>query len=60
MGEVIRYSEAFKRRLVEDVAAGKYGIIEAARRRNGVRGTTTLGKRIRKYGRGGSLLTAFS
>jgi hypothetical protein len=29
----------------------KYGSIEEARRRNGVRGTATLGKRIRKYGR---------
>jgi hypothetical protein len=31
VGEVIGYSEAFKRRLVEDVAAGKYGSIEEAR-----------------------------
>jgi hypothetical protein len=28
MGEVIRYSEVFKRKLVEDVAAGNYGSID--------------------------------
>jgi transposase-like protein len=45
MGAVIRYSEAFKRKLVEDVATGKYGSIKEARRRNGVRGTVILSKR---------------
>jgi hypothetical protein len=35
VGEVIRYSEAFKRRLAGDVAAGKYGSIEETRRRGG-------------------------
>jgi hypothetical protein len=38
MSDVVRYSEAFKLRLVEDVAAGKYAIIDEARRRNGIRG----------------------
>jgi transposase-like protein len=31
--EVVRYSEAFKQRLVEDIAGGKYTSIEAAWRR---------------------------
>jgi transposase-like protein len=39
MSEVIRYSEAFKLRLVEDAAAGKYQNLEEARRRNGIRGS---------------------
>jgi transposase-like protein len=51
MKEVVRYSEAFKLRLVEDVAAGKYASLEEARRRNGIRGTGTLVKWIKKYGR---------
>ena len=35
MGDVIRYSEAFKLRVVEDVAGGKYASPEEARRGNG-------------------------
>jgi transposase-like protein len=35
MREVIRYSEAFKLRLVEDVGNGKYQSLDEARRRNG-------------------------
>jgi transposase-like protein len=51
MREVIQYSEAFKLRLVEDVAEGKYASIEEARRRNGIRGCGTLTSWIKKYGR---------
>jgi transposase-like protein len=51
MKDVIRYSEAFKLRLVEDVANGKYASIEEARRRNGIRGSATLAKWIKQYGR---------
>jgi transposase-like protein len=51
MGEVVRYSEAFKLRLVEDVAGGKYQSLEEARRRNGIRGASTLNKWIKRYGR---------
>jgi transposase-like protein len=51
MKEVVRYSEAFKLRLVEEVAAGKYASLEEARRRNGIHGTGTLVKWIKKYGR---------
>ena len=51
MRDVIRYSEAFKLRVVEDVACGKYGSLEEARRKNGIRGSSTLAKWIKKYGR---------
>jgi transposase-like protein len=51
MGEVVRYSEVFKLRLVEDVAGGKYKSLDEARRRNGIRGGSTLSKWIKRYGR---------
>ena len=51
MKEVVRYSEAFKLRLVEDVACGKYKSLDEARRRNGIRGPSTLRGWIKKYGR---------
>jgi hypothetical protein len=38
MGEVIRYSEAFKLRLADDIGSGKYKSLGEARRRNGIRG----------------------
>jgi transposase-like protein len=51
MRDVVRYSEAFKLRLVEDVAKGKYKSLEEARRRNGIRGFSTVRKWIRRHGR---------
>jgi transposase-like protein len=51
MRDVVRYGEAFKLRLVEDVAGGKYTSLDDARRRNGIRGGSTLSKWIKKYGR---------
>jgi transposase-like protein len=48
---VVRYSEAFKLRLVEDIAAGKYTSLDEARRRNGIRGAATVSKWIKHYGR---------
>jgi transposase-like protein len=48
---VVRYSEAFKLRLVEDVAGGKYTSLDEASRRNGIRGCSTLSKWLKKYGR---------
>jgi transposase-like protein len=51
MRDVVRYSEAFKLRLVEDVAKGKYPNLDEARRRNGIRGGSTLSKWIKQYGR---------
>jgi transposase-like protein len=51
MREVVRYSEAFKLRLVEDVAKGKYQSLDEARRRNGIRGGSTVRNWIKQYGR---------
>ncbi|MDR0639939.1 MAG: transposase, partial [Spirochaetaceae bacterium] len=51
MRDVIRYSEALKLRVVEDAACGKYGSLEEAGRKNGIRGPSTLAKWIKKYGR---------
>jgi hypothetical protein len=36
MRNVVRYSEAFKLRLVEDMAGGKYKSLDEAGRRNGI------------------------
>ncbi|MDR3356697.1 MAG: hypothetical protein LBO04_05850 [Spirochaetaceae bacterium] len=44
MSEVLRYSEAFKLRLVEDVASGKYTGLDEARRRNEICGGSTVSK----------------
>jgi transposase-like protein len=51
MRDVIRCSEAFKLRLVEDVAAGKYRSLNEASRRNGICGCATLRKWMKQYGR---------
>jgi hypothetical protein len=45
MREVVRYSEAFKLRLVEDMANGKYQSLDEAWWRNGIRGATTVSKK---------------
>jgi transposase-like protein len=51
MRTVVRYSEAFKLRLVEDVAGGKYKSLDEAGRRNGIRGSATVARRVKQYGR---------
>jgi transposase-like protein len=51
MKEVVVYSEAFKLGVVEKVAQGKYASLGEARRRNGIRGSETLVRWIKKYGR---------
>jgi hypothetical protein len=51
MREVIRYGEAFKLRLVEDIGNGKYKSPGEARRRNGIRGGPAVKGRIKRYGR---------
>jgi transposase-like protein len=51
MRDVVRYSEAFKLRLVEDVVNGKYKSLDEARRRNGIRGGSTVNHWIKQYGR---------
>jgi transposase-like protein len=51
MRDVIRYSEAFKLRIVEDIGNGKYKSLDEARRRNGIRGGSTVKEWIKRYGR---------
>ena len=51
MKEVVSYSEAFKRNVVEKVGRGLYASLGEARRKNGIGGKETLVKWIKKYGR---------
>ena len=55
MRDVIRYSEAFKLRVVEDVASGKYKSLNEALRKNGIRNAATLAKWMKNYGHGDML-----
>ena len=47
----IRYSEAFKRQVVDEIASGKYSSVYQAQQAYGIRGNATVTKWIRKYGR---------
>lgn len=47
----IRYSEAFKRQVVDEIACGKFSSAYKAQQAYGIRGNTTITKWIRKYGR---------
>ena len=51
MKEVVRYSEAFKRKVVEKVERGTYRCISEAQRKNGIGGHGTLVYWIKQYGR---------
>jgi hypothetical protein len=44
MRNVVRYSEAFKPRLAEDMAGGKYKSLDETGRRNGIRGSATVAR----------------
>jgi transposase len=48
---LIRYSEAFKLQVVDELERGKLSSIEAARRAYDIRGANTISNWIRKYGR---------
>lgn len=50
MGTVIKYSESFKRQVVDEIARGKFKSIFAARRAYGIRSTGTVYVWVRKYG----------
>ena len=54
MKEAVRYSDAFKRNVVEKVERGMYSSLREAQRKNGIRGSKTLVNWIRKSGKGGS------
>jgi transposase-like protein len=47
---IIRYSEAFKRKVVSELESGKLGSISEAKRLYEVRGGSTIQQWIRKYG----------
>ena len=47
----IRYSEAFKKQVVDEVARGKFSSPHKAREAYGIRGAETVAKWVRKYGR---------
>lgn len=49
--QVWRYSEAFKRQVVEELETGMVSSIHQARQRYGIRGATTIQKWIRRLGR---------
>ena len=50
VGEVVKYSEAFKRQVVRDLERGRFRSHSEARERYGIGGGGTVGVWIRKYG----------
>lgn len=51
MARTIRYSEGFKRQVVDELERGKFESIGAASRAYGIRGSETVLNWVRKYGR---------
>lgn len=51
MSTAVRYSEAFKRRVVDEIESGRHVSVSAARRAYGIRGSVTVPGWVRKYGR---------
>jgi transposase-like protein len=49
--EYVSYSEAFKMQVVSEISGGKFATIEKVRKSYGIRGTATIQKWIKKYGR---------
>ena len=50
-GTFIRYSEAFKRQVVEELERGELKSLESAREKYGIRGSCTVRSWVKKYGR---------
>lgn len=48
---VIRYSEAFKRQVVDEIERGKFATVMAAQRGYGIKGSGTVWDWVRRYGR---------
>lgn len=48
---VLRYSEAFKRQVVEELETGVVSSVQEAQRRYGIRGGATIAGWIRRYGK---------
>ncbi len=51
MAQNIRYSEAFKRQVVEQIAQGKFRSPHMAQKAYGIKGCGTIERWVRKYGR---------
>lgn len=49
--DVLKYSEAFKAQVVREIETGKLASCNEAALRYGIRGSTTVYKWVRKYGR---------
>ncbi len=49
---VIRYSEAFKQQVVTELEEGRFGSAHEASRAYGIRGTDTVRRWVRRYGKG--------
>jgi transposase-like protein len=49
--DVLKYSEAFKAQVVREIETGKLASCWAASQRYGIRGTVTVSRWVRKYGR---------
>ena len=49
--KTIRYSEAFKRQVVDEIARGKFSSPDKARQAYGIRGMRTVANWVKKYGR---------
>jgi transposase-like protein len=48
---VIRYSECFKRQVVEDLERGRFASVNQARAHYGIGGAPTVGKWLRRFGK---------
>jgi transposase len=49
---VRRYSQCFKRQVVEEVESGRFGSIQEAGEHHGIRGATTVRDWVRRFGKG--------
>src|SRR5512136_3256971 len=47
----MRYSEAFKLQVVRELEQGRFGSVEAAQRAYGVKGSSTVARWIRRFGK---------
>lgn len=47
----VRYSEAFKQRVIQELESGRFGSLQAANRHYGISGSVTVRGWLRKYGR---------
>jgi len=49
--QTVKYSEAFKRQVVEEISKGKFSSFYAAQRAYGILGSSTITRWVEKYGR---------